>query len=116
MPASLISTPGAITSLRPASWRWAITTARRGGRGINNPGSRPFGARASPPGGYLSASITSTNTLSSALISAKDPFLLDGDRIRFPPPTSPLVAGSANPGPIEDATIRSEVIGESHEQ
>ena len=34
----------------PASWRWAITIARRGGRGINNPGSRPFGARASPPG------------------------------------------------------------------
>jgi len=62
----------------------------------------------------LSASITSTNTF--ALISAKDPFLLDGDGIRFPPPTSPLVAGSANPGPIEDATIRSEVIGESHEQ
>ena len=50
MPASSISTPGAITSLRPALWRWAITTARRGGRGINNPGSRPFGARASPPG------------------------------------------------------------------
>src|SRR5215831_16692139 len=50
MPASLISTPGAITSLRPASWRWTITTARRGGRGINNRGSRPFGARASPPG------------------------------------------------------------------
>src|SRR5215472_4330122 len=50
MPVSSILTPGAITSPRPGSWRWAITTARRGGRGINNPGSRPFGARASPPG------------------------------------------------------------------
>src|SRR6516162_547848 len=70
MPASLISTPGAITSLRPASWRWAITTARRGGHGINNRGSRPFGARASPTGWIFLRVITSTNILSRALISA----------------------------------------------
>src|SRR5215472_5083661 len=56
MPASLISTPGAITSLRPASWRWAITIARRGGRGINNTGSRPFGVRVSPPGWAVTSS------------------------------------------------------------
>jgi hypothetical protein len=33
MPASSISTLGAITPPRPASWRWAITTARRDCRG-----------------------------------------------------------------------------------
>src|SRR5712671_3253703 len=50
MPASSISRLGAITSPRPASWRWAITTARRDCRGISSRGSRPFGAKASPPG------------------------------------------------------------------
>ena len=50
MPASSISTLGAITSPRPASWTWAITTARRDCRGISNRGSRPFGAKPSPPG------------------------------------------------------------------
>jgi SAM-dependent methyltransferase len=50
MPASSISTLGAITSPRPASRRWAITTARRDYRGISSRGSRPFGARASALG------------------------------------------------------------------
>src|SRR6202163_2852717 len=45
MPASSISTPGAITSSLPASWSWAITTARRDCRAIGSPGSRLFGAR-----------------------------------------------------------------------
>jgi hypothetical protein len=44
MLASSILPPGAITSPRPASWRWAITTARRDGRGMSSRGSRPFGA------------------------------------------------------------------------
>src|SRR6516225_3692742 len=78
MPASLISTPGAITSLcrlrgggpllSPAGVAAASTTLARDrlAQGL---------AR---QGGYLSVSITSTNTLSSAQISAKDPFLLDG--------------------------------------
>src|SRR6266446_5573175 len=48
--ASSISTLGAISSPRRASWRWAITTAHRGCRGISNCGSRPFGAKANPPG------------------------------------------------------------------
>src|SRR5437899_8183204 len=50
MPASSISTLGAITSPRPVSRRWAITTARRDYRGISSRGSRPFGARASDLG------------------------------------------------------------------
>src|SRR5215831_3345606 len=49
MPASSISTLGAITSPWPASWRWAITTAPRDCRGIGSLGSRPFGAKASQP-------------------------------------------------------------------
>src|SRR5215469_3494336 len=49
MPASSISTLGAITSPWPASWRWAITTARRDCRGIGSRGSRPFGAKVSQP-------------------------------------------------------------------
>src|SRR5205809_1126547 len=50
MPTSSISTLGATTSPRPASWRWVITTARRGCRGISNRGSQPFGAKLSQPG------------------------------------------------------------------
>src|ERR1700731_312257 len=45
MPASSTSTPGAITSSLPASWSWAITTARRDCRAIGSPGWRLFGAR-----------------------------------------------------------------------
>jgi SAM-dependent methyltransferase len=39
-----------VTSPRPASWRWATTTARRDCRGISSRGSRPFGAKPSAPG------------------------------------------------------------------
>ena len=35
---------------RPASRRWSITTARHDCRGISSRGSRPFGAKPSPPG------------------------------------------------------------------
>ena len=48
--ASSIWILGAITSPRPASKRWGITTARQDCRGISSRGSRPFGAKPSPPG------------------------------------------------------------------
>ena len=43
--ASSIWILGAITSPRPASRRWGITTARQDCRGISSRGSRPFGAK-----------------------------------------------------------------------
>jgi SAM-dependent methyltransferase len=48
MSVSSISILGAITSPRPALWRWTITTARRDCRGTSSRGLRPSGAKVNP--------------------------------------------------------------------
>src|SRR5262245_5873934 len=48
MPVSSISILGAITSPRPALWRWTITTAHRDCHSTSSRGLRPSGAKVNP--------------------------------------------------------------------